>query len=1283
MIDYSHPENLTARAQALAQLIPAVYINRDAANSDHPLLRLLVALAEPLDTLENAIDQLYGDHFVETASLEALPLLASLVGTPLLRENAPVNRALIAQHVHWLRRKGTVATLEDVLSAASGWSVEVEEAYRSLIVTQDLKALTLHRGRTMVTWDPVAAADPLSRRAPRGMSPRDATNDTDLIKRLPGETLEATLRRLGSADAGRVPIAPRSFDIGGWAQPHIALVRSARLEDALIENRTVGSLHPDADTDAQGTLRVVPHSTRVDINFALMSLDPSSAIERSVWQKPLDNNYAAATLTDAHEPELKQEPERYATRLLTPTTLAADGDAVETGSDLSLRVDGVELIGPPDPAAGTAGSALPFMPVIGNAVLRFADGRRPSPADRWVLRLIALEAPESIDSTVAGAVTLGDDTSQNPATLESIASKGAVVTPIESVIARVQRNGAIAALRLTREALDIGYRRAADGTWSSPQIGAPAGAPLSAVVAMGDAGTTRLVRMEQRNPDRVGIALLTPDGTSGWQFFELDFAGLPPESRPDLDAPVEGPIHALLAQEDGSLLLVGSTETEQSLGLWQIADPLTASISLIRLDIANQARPDARLLPAATLHENELVVYGGQTEDGQTLADLWTLSFSGPNSGSWQYRSARLPRDGREFAPRVGGTLLSTSDGLVLIGGASHPGVLSTMVMRVDLTVARARWLRLPDLPLTGAAPGVLWARTDGTAIETLLWHNRTWPRTLRLLFNNSYWQVGAPELDTGAPNPPADGDALFVAEDFLVTGPPPLPASEIIVSNGADACIAFIPAVDIIDSDSMQLHELRTNGDTARIYMSGVASMHSLRLGAGRHAATNQRHAPAARMGALERLAWQPLKLRQRSLGPWHNPLSLELDDAVGFDPRLGRIALRNELAGGRITVSHRIGRADSIGPGFGLSDAPLPSHWLEPVAAEPPDVFAPQEPDEHLPIARVSPLLSGEPTDENATWHDALESAVGDGDRRVLVADSPRLAPAWLPLREASQTVICTDSTAHAPFVRADLNGVSLSLRERMQAGGDPLAGPKVWFSQLTTEGMIDAHLSSGHLDIRYCRLATPGNLALNVVGAGVQSQLTLRSLPDVSLTIFLYGCVLGTVHVPPWVQLVAAGCTFDANNPEDVAIAADGARIRLRHCTVHGRTRAGLVEASSCVFSGAVFCDQPGSGWLRHSIVRPGGRTPLLYHCNEVRPSFSGLEPGSASYLVLDQNNRTDLLNSAEYRRTPGAYSNRAGRQLELTARTPDFLPMELAAIHVDRARSAELSMNRRLP
>ena len=797
--------------------------------------------------------------------------------------------------------------------------------------------------------------------------------------------------------------------------------------------------------------------------------------------------------------------------------------------------------------------------------------------------------------------------------------------------------------------------------------------------------STRLVVRLERDPAGVlQLAEWRPDSAvSRWTSRPLAVDALPTADRPDAagnpDAP-DGPALAAVGAPDGSVLLAGTSAGDgaagESLAAWRIRDPLADPPVLERLDTApvpGRRLPAARLAPSACLHADRLHVFGGEGDDGRLLGDLWSIALAGDGAGRW---IAHVVRGG---APRAGGRLLSTPDGLVLLGGATSPGTLDVTVLRTDPARARPVWARLPDLPLPAGRPGTVWARRDdtpaGAALEVLAWADRTAPVPLRLLAGGRGWVAGPAEPD--APNPPAEGDAVHVDADLAVLGPPPLPPSELVFRLGGTGRLAALPAVDLPTGGGVVIFDVRDDASTARWFPPGEAARPSLRLGAGRAAPTDRRSVPAARLGAPGRLGWTPLRLRQASLARWDQPLApaFDLDGRIGVDPRLGRVLLPAALAAGRATVSYRVARAEAIGAGFG---GPPPKAWAAPGEELP-------APPAIEPTAWVSPRTAGVTgTDGVSVVADlAAALALADGGPAAIgVLGSPRL-PAQVLAADQGQTVsVAPVDTGGLPHLLA-AGGVSLSLHERPHPSAadtdDPDAGPSWFLTGLSTEGAVELVVAGGDVDLRWCTLAGPGELSFAVAGAGHAPPLLRYTLPDTPVRVRLLGCRLGRVELPPWVRLTAAGCTFDAGDRQATAVAAAGADVRLRHCTVHGRLLAGRLAASSCVLTGAVVCDRPDRSWLRHSVAAPGGRAPQAFRGVVARTSLASVDPGHPLHLALAENNAAAVLAAGELGRTPGAHAGLAARRRELVERAADFLPLALVAHHVD-ATAADLERMR---
>ena len=121
---------IVSNGGALADLLPAFYLMRDAQASGGN--RMLAALLELLDAevaeIEAELARRYASLFIETCTDDDLQYFAALLGVRQLPGNQHP-RALIGNIISYRRGKGTIATLERVAAAVSGWNAHAVEYF--------------------------------------------------------------------------------------------------------------------------------------------------------------------------------------------------------------------------------------------------------------------------------------------------------------------------------------------------------------------------------------------------------------------------------------------------------------------------------------------------------------------------------------------------------------------------------------------------------------------------------------------------------------------------------------------------------------------------------------------------------------------------------------------------------------------------------------------------------------------------------------------------------------------------------------------------------------------------------------------------------------------------------------------------------------------------------------------------------------------------------------------------------------------------------------------------
>jgi hypothetical protein len=137
-------------ANRLYGLLPAIYRLRDVDQGE-PLRALLAALAEEFAALEENVEQLYDDQFIETCADWIVPYIGDLIGYRSLHGVAPKvasPRAEVANTIALRRRKGTALVLEELAHDVTDWPAHAVEFFEQLATTQYMKHIRLNAPAT-------------------------------------------------------------------------------------------------------------------------------------------------------------------------------------------------------------------------------------------------------------------------------------------------------------------------------------------------------------------------------------------------------------------------------------------------------------------------------------------------------------------------------------------------------------------------------------------------------------------------------------------------------------------------------------------------------------------------------------------------------------------------------------------------------------------------------------------------------------------------------------------------------------------------------------------------------------------------------------------------------------------------------------------------------------------------------------------------------------------------------------------------------------------------------
>lgn len=135
----------------LYELLPIFYRQRDLEQG-FPLLAFLNIMELELNILEQNIEELYSNWFIETCEDWVIPYLATLIGTKFSDQTSHLlgtARLQVANTLRNRRRKGTLKSLENILYESTNLPAKIIPYFVKLSITQNLENINLDRGKTL------------------------------------------------------------------------------------------------------------------------------------------------------------------------------------------------------------------------------------------------------------------------------------------------------------------------------------------------------------------------------------------------------------------------------------------------------------------------------------------------------------------------------------------------------------------------------------------------------------------------------------------------------------------------------------------------------------------------------------------------------------------------------------------------------------------------------------------------------------------------------------------------------------------------------------------------------------------------------------------------------------------------------------------------------------------------------------------------------------------------------------------------------------------------------
>jgi hypothetical protein len=137
--------------EKIYDLLPAIYKIRDKEEGE-PLKALLEIIGEQVEFIEDDIEKLYNNWFIETCDEWLVPYIGDLLQARILNPVTKVtssHRSWVANTISYRRKKGTLAALEQLSRDVTGWNCHAVEFMENIVTAQYLNHLRLEHTATV------------------------------------------------------------------------------------------------------------------------------------------------------------------------------------------------------------------------------------------------------------------------------------------------------------------------------------------------------------------------------------------------------------------------------------------------------------------------------------------------------------------------------------------------------------------------------------------------------------------------------------------------------------------------------------------------------------------------------------------------------------------------------------------------------------------------------------------------------------------------------------------------------------------------------------------------------------------------------------------------------------------------------------------------------------------------------------------------------------------------------------------------------------------------------